>query len=183
MLTIDLTTDEQAVRPEGAASAGMHDVHLSGSLSKIDTELYFKGTVSAKVEAKCDRCLGPVRLTLEQPVEWYFERGHGEVVAEVAGGFVTLEYSAEELEELTGDSVRTFSGEAVDLGPCVWEELVLAMPSKLLCKEDCLGMCPQCGVNLNEGPCTCAVKGQAKGHPGLAKLKEMYPDLPDRVEE
>lgn len=184
MINIDLTTEEQAIRPEGVAPAGLREVRLSGELSKIDTELYFTGAVSAVLDIQCDRCLGQAHLPLEQSVDWYFERGSGELTAELAGIDVTLELTMDDLEDVAGQTVRTYSGDAVDLGPCVWEELVLAMPSKRLCEEACKGICPQCGANLNEGPCKCAVdKKAAGGHPGLAKLKELYPDLPDRVEE
>ncbi|MCA9979224.1 MAG: DUF177 domain-containing protein [Anaerolineales bacterium] len=42
-----------------------------------------------------------------------------------------------------------------DLGPLIREVSLLAMPMKPLCREDCLGLCDQCGKNLNEGPCEC----------------------------
>ena len=183
VLNVDATAEEKAIRPDGVAPAGMRDVHLTGTLSRIDTELYFTGAVSATLDTPCDRCLGEAHVPLEQDVEWYFERGDGELTAEIAGGDITLEYTDEELEDITGNTVRTFSGETLDLGPCVWEELVLAIPSKLLCDNACKGMCPRCGANLNQGPCKCGGDAAAGGHPGLAKLKELYPDLPDRVEE
>lgn len=183
MLKIDLDTVEEAIRPDGVDPAGMRDVHLAGELSRIDTELYFKGAVTAVLDVQCDRCLGEAHVPLDQNVEWFFERGDGELTAEIAGGDVTLEFSREELEDVVGDTVRTYSGDVIDLGPCVWEELVLAMPSKLLCDEACKGICPQCGANLNVGVCRCAADAKAGGHPGLAKLKDMFPDLPDSVEE
>lgn len=182
VVRVELTTDEQAIRPDGARPAGLRDVHVSGTLSKIDTELYFKGSVSAVLDARCDRCLGEAHIPLDQAVEWYFERGDGELTAEISGGEVPLEFSREELEAETGEA-RTYSGDVLDLSPWVWDELNLAMPSKLLCDEACKGICPQCGANLNEGPCQCAATGETGGHPGLLKLKELYPDLPDRQEE
>ena len=43
----------------------------------------------------------------------------------------------------------------LDLSQLALEDVFLSLPSKLLCKEDCKGICPQCGKNLNEGPCGC----------------------------
>ena len=50
------------------------------------------------------------------------------------------------------------------------EQLMLEMPSKTLCREDCLGLCPKCGKNLNEGPCTCE---KHETDPRLAVLKTL----------
>ena len=43
----------------------------------------------------------------------------------------------------------------LDLSQLALEDVFLSLPSKLLCSEDCKGICPQCGKNLNEGPCDC----------------------------
>ncbi|NYP66715.1 DUF177 domain-containing protein, partial [Escherichia coli] len=48
---------------------------------------------------------------------------------------------------------RAIHNDEVDLGAQVWEELVLAMPLKFLCDDDCLGLCSACGKDLNAGPC------------------------------
>ena len=43
----------------------------------------------------------------------------------------------------------------IDLGQLIWEVLITALPGAVLCSQDCLGLCPQCGANLNLGPCGC----------------------------
>ena len=58
----------------------------------------------------------------------------------------------------------------LDLLPPVEEQMMLEMPSKTLCREDCLGLCPKCGKNLNEGPCTCE---KHETDPRLAVLKTL----------
>lgn len=60
--------------------------------------------------------------------------------------------------------------EKLDLIPPVEEEIMLEMPSRTLCREDCLGLCPKCGKNLNEGSCGCA---QHEPDPRLAVLKTL----------
>ena len=51
----------------------------------------------------------------------------------------------------------------------IWEDIVLAMPPKLLCSNNCAGLCPQCGANLNNAPCNC----KPQGDPRLAILQQL----------
>ena len=56
-----------------------------------------------------------------------------------------------------GDDLEfsVYDGDEVDLTPLVQEQVLLALPTRPLCKEDCRGLCPQCGINLNEHQCDC----------------------------
>lgn len=56
----------------------------------------------------------------------------------------------------------------INLAGLLWEEFVLALPVRPLCKPDCKGLCPDCGKNLNEGPCSCV---REEGDPRLAALR------------
>ena len=58
----------------------------------------------------------------------------------------------------------------LDITTPLFEEMLLEMPSKILCREDCRGLCPRCGKNLNEGGCDCK---QSEGDPRLAILKTL----------
>lgn len=58
----------------------------------------------------------------------------------------------------------------LDISAVIIEELLLEMPSKILCREDCRGLCPRCGKNLNEGSCDCR---ESEGDPRLAILKTL----------
>ena len=75
------------------------------------------------------------------------------------------------------------AGTELDLGARAWEELVLAQPSKLLCRENCNGLCSTCGKNLNKGPCDCRTveaedtEESAPTRKSLAGLGELFPDL------
>ena len=57
----------------------------------------------------------------------------------------------------------------------VSEDAYLAIPYRMLCREDCKGLCPRCGKNLNEGPCGCS----APGDPRLAVLAQLLEDTQD----
>ena len=61
--------------------------------------------------------------------------------------------------------------EELYLNDIVVDNIILFLPMKPLCSEDCEGICPQCGQNLNEGDCDCEVE---KIDPRLAKLKDIY---------
>ena len=57
--------------------------------------------------------------------------------------------------ETEEDEVYLYQGDHLDLAPMVREQVILAAPMRPLCREDCLGLCPQCGQNLNERACAC----------------------------
>ena len=68
-------------------------------------------------------------------------------------------------EDMEVDFIR---GEEIDLDEIIRENMYLSLPIKLLCREECLGLCSNCGRNLNNGDCHCR---QEQGHPGFSKLK------------
>jgi len=60
-----------------------------------------------------------------------------------------LELTAEELE------MSYYHGDFIDLAPMICEQIVLQAPMRVLCTDDCKGLCPHCGINLNSGSCNC----------------------------
>jgi len=64
------------------------------------------------------------------------------------------------------------SDQVADLTDMVRQELLLALPMKPLCSEECKGLCPRCGVNLNIETCDCRVKGMDSRWEGLKDLKK-----------
>lgn len=174
---VDAEVDESDLRPEGAPECALRRVGVSGALSCVDSEFLFRGRVSGTFESACDRCLEPARRTIEQDVVWYFEAGTG-VESGQESGDTELTVDVEEDDE--GRRVRFFFGQELDLGPHVWEEVMLSLPTKFYCKDDCAGLCARCGANLNAGPCGCETEtdGEEKKPLGFAALKDMYPDLP-----
>jgi uncharacterized protein len=101
------------------------------------------GTLTSALEVTCSRCLEPFTVPIDVPFDlWYvpqvLNRGEGE----------------REIEE---DDLATayFRDDLIDLGQLMREQFVLALPMKPLCLETCKGLCPQCGVNLNQVTCMC----------------------------
>lgn len=70
----------------------------------------------------------------------------------------TISYScmlAEELQNEDNDDIVLLESGRVDAGELARTALILGMDTKTLCSEDCKGLCPRCGANLNDGPCGC----------------------------
>lgn len=169
--------------PDVESGVPVLTVNVAGVLSEAGDEYLFQGTVSGVFEHVCDRCLEAMCAPFDVDVVWAFKEGPRQTAEDA-------------LEEADTDepavAVVGFDGNEINLAPCVWEEVVLAMPSKFICREDCAGLCPKCGANLNRGRCTCrenddnvADRGERPmGNKGLAGLAELFPDLrPKRSEE
>ena len=132
------------------------DAHVVGSLT--DNAGYMRLTLKAELAytGECARCLAPVRgvFTLD------FQRT---VVAEG-----TL--SEEQLDEHF-DEYAVLDGSMLDVDQQLIEELLLGFPSKLLCEENCQGLCPKCGKPRRDGDCGCPTK---EIDPRLAILKTFF---------
>jgi uncharacterized protein len=103
------------------------------------------GTVSAPWTGQCRRCLQPASGVLTAEVHEVFET-----------------------DAVEGESYP-LAHEQIDLEPLAREAVVLELPPAPLCKEDCRGLCAQCGTDLNEGSCSC----EAPVDPRWAALDEL----------
>jgi len=81
------------------------------------------------------------------------------------------EIEKDEVELLEEDmEIGFITGDHLNLDEVVKEQIYLSLPIKKICREDCPGLCPDCGTNLNKGNCTC---DKVKGHPAFSKLKNL----------
>jgi len=116
---------------------------VNGKVRLSGNEVFVNGHVDARVEVECDRCLKPVEL----PVSADFTLEY------ISGS----EYESSQAAELTEAelSVSVFDGQALDVDEIVKEQILLAVPTRMLCREDCKGICPECGMDRNTGECNC----------------------------
>ena len=131
---------------------------VSGELRREDRRVQVMGRLVARVEAECDRCLKFIEL----PVDSSFKIE-----------YVTREdYQAQQAVELTEDDLdlTVFDGEVIDIDALVVEETLLAVPDHILCKDDCKGICPECGKDRNSVDCDCET---AETDPRWSGLKEL----------
>ena len=112
--------------------------------------LLMKGNVTTTIHGICDRCAAEFDRFIDFPID---------VV-------LVTELSNEENED---EWVFPLEGDSADLDDIVRTVFVLNLDSKLLCKDDCKGLCHRCGKNLNEGPCNC----QKELDPRFAALKQL----------
>ena len=130
--------DERVNLTEPAAVTGK--VRLSGN------EVFVNGHIDTRLRVECDRCLQPVEL----PV-------NADFALEYISG---ADYESTETAELTEAelSVSVFDGEAIDVDEIVKEQILLTVPTRMLCREDCKGICPECGTDRNTAECNCVTK-------------------------
>jgi len=128
---------------------GSVDVELTADGSTV----YVQGAIRGTVAIACSRCVAPVAVRFDErvrvtyvPADEVAPAGDGEAAATDDDG---VELTADELDVFPHD------GELVDLAPLVREQFVLAVPFAPVCKDDCLGLCPQCGVDKNLETCAC----------------------------
>ena len=87
---------------------------------------------------------------------------------------------AQRLNEEDDDYIIAEENGDVDIAEAVSEAVYMEMPVRFLCKEDCKGLCPMCGTDLNDSSCSCVEK---KEDPRLNKLRELLKDLEENEQE
>ena len=122
-------------------------VLLSGRVEPLEDGAYrLRGKLEAVLDLDCVRCLEHWEWRLGEDVDLLYLPQSANVGPE-----------DDEERELTEEdmSVAFYRAQQIDLRLMVWEQLNLALPMKPLCKEDCRGLCPQCGTNRNLSSCQC----------------------------
>lgn len=121
-------------------------IKVQGNLTKQTAQTDVEGKISAQVEIECTRCLQPVEKKLEIPF----------LVTFVAPENYTEEKESELRDEDLNVSILESS--QVDLTEIVREQILLHMPERVYCRENCQGFCQKCGANLNLINCNCEEK-------------------------
>lgn len=118
-------------------------VRIQALLEKTSTQMLLHAAVETKARFECDRCLDEYEMTLAAKYTMVY------VVDERSMNGVRKE-----------DEIRVLPADAnyIDLDDDVRQFLLLTVPQKLLCKEDCQGLCPVCGVNKNHTRCECSTE-------------------------
>lgn len=128
-------------------------------------ELHVRGSVATSAEGSCDRCLVDRTLTLQRDFELVYEPV--DVVVDEADPIDETELDEEDL------AVDHYDGSVLDLRRVLVEQILLCVPMKVLCSDDCRGLCPQCGIDRNRESCDCV----APADPRLAGLAELRDQL------
>ena len=134
----------------------MLEVHVDCLARKIRETVSLEMAIDTVFRLECCRCLELITLPVNSEIKY------------------TLAPFREEAEEENPESLDEdfnfgyYKDDEIDFDPIVVEQILMQIPMKPLCKENCKGICPDCGVNLNESSCQCR---RESGHPGFAALK------------
>lgn len=121
---------------------------------RADSNIFLDGYVNTKLQLECSRCLSNFEYEVNEKMVLYYKNVN------------KVKAILEREIELNEDDILTFTydGDEIDLSERVRETILISLPMKPLCKEDCKGLCPYCGSDLNFNNCNCKAN--------LCKLKK-----------
>ena len=125
-------------------------------LFKQIDKVFVKAELTVSIELGCARCLKPVEVIL---------RGASE------NQYRPLPKTAKETLDDIG--IGYYSGDNIDFSEDFRESILLELPSKVLCSENCRGLCPSCGENLNEERCDCNLESEEIRSSKFAELAKI----------
>jgi len=127
-------------------------------IEKHETEVLVKGDLTAEAKLQCGRCLKDFLKLLSVPVEAVYHP--------------VKELEEEDTHEIKSEELDLdfYSGDELDLDVLLQEQIELNLPMKPLCSENCKGLCPECGTDLNTGRCSCKLEIT---DPRFAALKKL----------
>lgn len=129
---VDLNTGEAFL---GEVYRFKEPVSVNGSISNNGKSLIFKAEGRGILETRCARCMKDIEAEVTFPIDENLVR-------------------AEDSENADEDSIL-FEGNIIEIDEIALNSFLMNVPPRFLCKEDCKGLCPNCGADLNEGECGC----------------------------
>ena len=129
---------------------------------QIIKDIRLRGQLSTGIELQCARCLEPVQRDIKRDFELLYRP-------------LGADAGRDELSVTDAEAeIGYYQGDGILLEDVLREQVLLALPLKVTCREDCKGLCLHCGKNLNEEQCPCAVPME---DPRWAALKEVRSKL------
>jgi uncharacterized protein len=166
-LSCDVQVDDLALGPEDVRIPG--GLALSLNAVKAGAVVHVTGTLSGTARRQCVRCLKEYDDALWIPVVGEYH-SDTDLKGKPAG-----RESSEKSGEETDDDVYVYTGEEIELGGMLREHVILSAPMQPLCREDCRGLCPVCGQDLNVLRCDCREEQIQSPFAVLKKLRETMP--------
>jgi len=146
------------------------DSRLAATLHRVRDGVLVQGQFSVQLTSPCKRCLADVVTEIAVPFTLNLMS---------RAGFEENKARSDEDDERSGRAgsfsledadLDWFDGKTIDFDPILREQLLLALPMQVLCREECRGLCSVCGQDLNVKSCGCELKAS---DPRLAKLKDI----------
>lgn len=155
-LDIECSPEEIDLEFDGVAFVGK--VSIKPSIVRQASKIYIKSIIWTNIEMECCRCLEPVSVRLD-------------AISEIQ--YLPLPKLVKDRIDDIG--IGYYSEEYIDISDEVRESLILEIPMTVLCSENCKGLCPHCGKNLNFGKCDCSEPNYLKeaNSPVILRLLEL----------
>jgi DUF177 domain-containing protein len=134
--------EEEEVEQDGP----LHAAGVAELLANTDGEVRIRGTLSVRMKAACDRCLGEALFPLDAKLDLFYR---------------PMSYIArdEEIEIDEGEAeIGFYEGEGMELEDILREQVLLLLPMQKVCRDDCKGICPICGQDRNQTACQCKLE-------------------------
>ena len=150
--------------PDAGVRPAPEGLRFQGRVEPTGEDFLVRGKLAGAVVTPCGRCLEEAKYPLDVDVSVLF------VEHEESKG---AESDEDEDPALDAPDVMTYEDGIIDLGAELREEILLAIPTQVLCREECKGLCPVCGGNRNQVPCQCeeAQKQAQSKFAAVARLK------------
>ncbi|MBV1822175.1 DUF177 domain-containing protein, partial [Bacteroidales bacterium MSK.15.36] len=130
---IDVTIKSTEFEHSGEIISFLAPIHFMGSMTNVENTLVLEGLFDTRIELSCSRCLDNIKKEMEVKVRETF--------------------TANEADK---DGFDIFiDNNIIDMMEVIENNIITILPVKKLCKEDCKGLCPKCGTNLNYNKCNC----------------------------
>lgn len=120
--------------------------------SSLSDGVVVEGDVRVEFHGECRRCLAPVVGRLDVPLRELYQ------------------------QTLTDPDAFPIENDQIDLKPMVRESVLLDLPDTPVCRPDCRGLCPSCGIDLNTGSCSCVIETLDPRWAALDALRDQLPD-------
>jgi len=145
------------------------DVRFEVRAHKMGADVYLEGELTGSLDLACSRCLTRYRGPIRERFRLVLEPAGERVPADPEGAAALAQDGL-----YLGDEVESgwFRGPEIHLDRFVGEILALAVPVQPLCREDCRGLCPRCGLDRNVASCGCADDRPGSPFAVLAKLRD-----------
>lgn len=153
------------VLPAGRIGLGpdvkqVEPMEVAGAAELLGNEIHVAGWLKTALETTCDRCLEASRRPIDLEFDLFY-RPMKTIAREEE-----IELKPSELE------IGFYEGNGLELDDVLKEQVLLALPMKRICRDDCKGLCPRCGQNLNLGKCACKAEKIDARLAGLEQFKK-----------
>ncbi len=145
---------QERCRADSELAAGLEQIlEARIQIHRMGEDLYLEGALEGVLELTCGRCLTRYRETVRERYRLVLEPAGSRVPADPEGAAVLARDGLVLSDEF---EAGWFRGSEIDLGSFLQEVIALAFPVQPVCREECRGLCPQCGADRNTESCECS---------------------------